>query len=72
MVVVPTDTEITVPVLLMVATETFELVQGLEEDAVPEPLSAEVPGKQDESVPEILGSVFTVKRMVTLQPLILV
>ena len=72
MVVVPTDKAVTTPVLLIDATEVLELTQGLEEDAVPVPVSAEVPGIQDDSVPEMLGNAFTVKRTVILQPLELV
>ncbi len=70
--VVPTDTAVTSPALFTVAIERLELVQGLVVEAVPEPVSAEVPGKQVESVPEMLGRALTVKRVVMLQPLELV
>lgn len=68
MVVVPVDTDVTTPVLEMVATAVFDEAQGVVASAVAEPVSVDVPPIQVLSVPEMVGSAFTVKVAVFVQP----
>ena len=70
MVVVPTATVVTTPALEIVATPVFDEVQGVVASGVAEPLSVAVLPIQALSVPEIVGSAFTVKVAVISQPFV--
>ena len=58
--VVPTARAVTNPVELTEATNPFEEVQGFDTAGVAEPVSCDVPLRQAESVPEMVGNAFTV------------
>ena len=66
---VPTDTPVTRPVLLTVATEIFDDVHGVVASAVPVPVSCVVAPIQALKVPLIVGSASMVTVSVTEHPL---
>jgi len=68
MIVVPTDTVVTTPVLDTVATAVFEDVHGVVANGVPEPVKVELLPIHAFNVPLIVGSAFTVKLAVMTQP----
>lgn len=68
MVEVPALTPVTTPVLDTVATALLDEVQGVVASAVAEPVSVEVLPTQALSVPLMMGSAFTVKVALMVQP----
>ena len=69
---VPADTPVTSPVLLIVATAVFDDTHGLTAAAVAEPDKASVAPTQIGAAPVIVGKAFTVTLNVRIQPLVLV
>lgn len=68
----PADTPVTTPVLLMVATPVLELVHGVVADGVPEPLNVKLAPMQPCVPPVMVGAALTVTVTLFEQPASLV
>ena len=72
MVVVPTATAVTTPVLEIVAIEVLDDAHGVVASGVAEPVKVDVNPRHAFIVPVIVGSAYTVKVPVVIQPLLFI